>query len=267
MKNKILSLIAFLALFSNLAFCEVISGKIHHDDINYQNKVVDSRTQQGLEGAKVSIPDINFTTYCDENGYFQLNADVNKKTVLFVEKDGYKVFSLTIDNNVISSPLKIGIEKMNPFDLQISDGLIHLGDNMFSQNSANCSQFRLSASGSYFVKEFKKPKCSSKQDVVLKIGSLIGLDTKKAKLIGQNRIAKVYSAPSEVLVNGHKIAKLELNGDNIEITIPKSVLKENNELLIQSGRNLFQTSYVDYDDIELANISVEIKDKTRYAKY
>jgi hypothetical protein len=62
--------------------------------------------------------------------------------------------------------------------------------------------------------------------VVVNIGTVIGLDTKKAKQVGQNRIAKVYSAPSEVYVNGHKIGKLELNGDNIEILIPKTILRD-----------------------------------------
>ena len=33
------------------------------------------------------------------------------------QSEGYKVFSLTVDNNVLKNPLKIGIEKSNPFDL------------------------------------------------------------------------------------------------------------------------------------------------------
>jgi len=103
--------------------------------------------------------------------------------------------------------------------------------------------------------------------VVIKIGTVIGLDTKKAKQVGQNKIAKVYSAPSEVYVNGNKIAKLELNGDNIEILVPTNILRETNELLIKAGKNLFQTSYTDYDDIELANLRIEVKDKHYYARH
>ncbi len=266
MKTLIKILILYMLLI-NISLAGVISGKINHDDINYKNKIIDSKTNQPLNNAKITIPQLHFTTYSDENGCFKLNADVSDKTVLFVEKEGYKTFSLTVDNTVFNSPLKLGIEQSSPFDMQISSGIIRLGDNMYSDNSANSSDFRLSAEGYYMTKTFKKPQCSSKQEVVVKIGTIIGLDTKKAKEIGQNRIAKVYSAPAEVYVNNHRIAKLELNGDNIEIIIPKSVLKETNQLMIKTGRNLFQTSYVDYDDIELANLRIEIKEKHYYARH
>ena len=85
--------------------------------------------------------------------------------------------------------------------------------------------------------------------------------------MGQNRIAKVYSSPTEVFVNGHKIGILELNGDNHEILIPKNILASSNELVIKTGRNLFQTEYIDYDDIELGNIRIEVKEKSFYARH
>lgn len=259
MKKIVFIIIANLLLV--FAYGEVISGKINHDDLNYKNKIVDYATQKPLSNAKISIPEYNYTTYSDKDGIFRLNADVNNKTVLLVEKEGYKVFSLTVDNTVLNSPLKLGIEKLNPLDMQISDGIIHLGDNMFSSNSANSGDFRLNASGHYLSKTFKKPYLTSSQEVVLRIGTIIGLDTKKAKSIGQNKIAKVYSSPMEVFVNGNKITNIEINQDNLEIVIPRNVLKEDNELIIQTGRNLFQTEYIDYDDCELANIRIEVKNK------
>ncbi len=265
--KKNISIIIAILLFANISAYAAISGKINHDDVNFKNKIIDSKTNKPLSGAKISIPDIGFTTYSDNEGAFKLNANVSDKTVLFVEKEGYKVFSLTVDNSVFNSPLKLGIEQTSPFDMQISSGIIHLGDNMYSNNSANSSDFRLSADSHYLTKTFKKPQASSKQDVVIKIGTVIGLDTKKAKQIGQNKIARVYSSPTEVFVNGHKISKLELNSDNIEITVPKAILKETNELLIKAGRNLFQTNYIDYDDIELANLRIEVKEKHYFASH
>lgn len=264
--KKILTIIISFLFLSSLSFADVISGKIDHNDTNYKNRIIDSKTGEPLSRAKITIPDINFTTYSDENGAFRLNADINKQTVMFVEHEGYKVFSLTVDNSVFNSPLKIGIEESNPFDMQISQGVIHLGDNMYSDNSANSSEFRLSANSHYYSKTFKRPQVSSKQEVVIKIGTIIGLDTKKAKQTGQNRIVKVYSSPGEVYVNGHKIANLELNGDNLEIQVPKNILKETNELLVKTGKNLFQTAYTDYDDIELANLRIEVKEKYHYAR-
>ena len=65
----------------------------------------------------------------------------------------------------------------------------------------------------------------------------------------------------EVFVNGNKITNIEINQDNLEIVIPRNILKEDNELIIQTGRNLFQSEYIDYDDCELANIRIEVKNK------
>lgn len=263
--KKIFYVIMFL--FLSFVQAEVISGKINHDDINYKSKIVDYKTGIPLENAKITIPDLGYTTYSDSEGAFKLNINIQDKTVLFVEKDGYKTFSLTIDNNVINSPLKLGIEQTSPFDLQISSGIVRLGDNMFSNNSANSRDFHQHAYSNIYTHTFEKPKSSANQDVVIIIGSLIGADTKKAKEKGQNRIARVYATPAEVFVNGHKIGLLELNGDNIEIVIPKHLLRSVNELKIQTGKNLFQKEYVDYDDIELANIRIEAKEKSIFAKH
>ena len=160
----------------------------------------------------------------------------------------------------------MGIEKSSPFDLQLSADVIHLGDNMFSSNSANSGDFKLYANGHIYNKIFKKPLSKQNQDIIVKIGTIIGLDTKKAREARQNNIAKVYSSPAEVYINGRRIANLELNGDNIEISIPKNILKDENELKIITGKNLFQTEYTDYDDIELANIRIEIKEHSHFAR-
>lgn len=265
--KKILLLSVIYCFVSQFVFAGVISGKVDRYDTNYQNKIVDSKTQKGLSNAKITIPELHYTTYSDKNGAFQLNADVNSQTVLFVEKEGYKVFSLTVDNNVLKNPLKLGIEQTSPFDMQITDGVIHLGDNMFSDNSANSGDFRINANGHYLSQTFKRPSAGANQVVIIRIGTIIGLDTKKAKQLGQNRIAKVYSSPAEVFVNGHKVAILEVNGDNHTIVVSKSILKDTNELVIKTGRNLFQTEYVDYDDIELANVRIEVQEKTYYARH
>ena len=263
MKKILLILSFFILNFSN---AQVITGQVHHDDMNYQNKIIDTKSGVAIEGAKISIPDLNYSTYSNADGTFRLNADISDKTVMFVEKEGYKVFSLTVDNSVFNSPLKLGIEQASPFDFQITQGVVHLGDNMFSSNSANSKDFELSARGNFLSVTFAKPKYMQNQDVVVKIGTIIGLDTKKAKERGQNKISKVYASATEVYVNGHKIGTLELNGDNIEISIPKNILKITNELVIKTGRNLFQKDYVDYDDIELANVRIEVKEKQFYAK-
>ena len=174
---------------------------------------------------------------------------------------------MTIDNNVLNSPLKLGIEQTSPFDIQSSQGIVRLGDNMFSSNSANSGDFHQAAHGHIYTQSFKMSKGSAGSDIVVIIGSLIGVDTKKAKEKGQNKIARVYASAAEVFINGKKIGVLELNGDNIEISIPKHLLRAQNELKIVAGQNLFQKDYIDYDDIELANIRIEAKERYNFAHH
>ena len=60
--------------------------------------------------------------------------------------------------------------------------------------------------------------------------------------------------------NNQKIADLKINGDHQEIKLPKNLIKQNqqNQIMIKTGKNLFQHSYVDYDDIELMNLAIEV---------
>ena len=59
--------------------------------------------------------------------------------------------------------------------------------------------------------------------------------------------------------------KLNINGDNQEILIPRNLIKRDNEVTVRTGKNLFQHAYIDYDDIELTNIRIETRDKKMYA--
>ena len=58
---------------------------------------------------------------------------------------------------------------------------------------------------------------------------------------------------------GQKIAEIQINGDNQKIRLPHNLIKWNqdNIITIRAGRNLMQAAYVDYDDIEFMNISVQ----------
>ncbi len=37
------------------------------------------------------------------------------------------------------------------------------------------------------------------------------------------------------------------------------------KLQLRTGKNLFQHTYIDYDDIELANLRIETRDRQMYA--
>jgi len=91
------------------------------------------------------------------------------------------------------------------------------------------------------------------------IGSIIGIDTLMARSLRQNSIVNSYASPPEVYFNGTKIAEIQLNGDGQRIRLPNNLVKSGqmNEITIRTGRNLKQTAYIDYDDIEFMNLSIE----------
>ena len=143
----------------------------------------------------------------------------------------------------------------------MDSGVYHLGDDVYSSNSANCYQFKAKPIGPFYSKRIKINKPSNGKQAVLVFGSVIGLDTKLAKELGQNAIVSVYSSPVEIIFNGQKIGELNMNGDNQQIVIPNSLIRMNNDLTIRTGKNLFQYNYIDYDDMEFANLRIEIRDK------
>ena len=88
--------------------------------------------------------------------------------------------------------------------------------------------------GPFYSKIISIPNTDTNKQAVIVLGSVIGLDTKLAKELGQNAILSVYSSPLEIIFNGQKIGELNMNGDNQQIIIPNILLKPKNELIIRT---------------------------------
>lgn len=249
------SLIIFLG--GQLSGAEPLTGGV--TEIGRGNKVLDAKTNAPVEGALISIPQLNYKAKTDQNGVFSLNAAVNGETIMSVQKEGYRPFSITIDKDAVSKPLIIGIQKSESFDVVIDNDMIHLGDDTFSRDSANSSEFRLKSTGPVYVKQFKMTSNTLAYNNYLIIGSIIGIDTEMARRMKQNSIVNSYSSPPEVFFNGKKIAEIQLNGDNQKIKLPRALIRPDNvnEISIKTGVNLFRHSGIDYDDIELMHISIQ----------
>lgn len=257
--RKFLAII-FIFFSVNLpSFSAIFQGGVAKDGIIGQHKIIDAETNAPISGAKVTIPQTNYQTYTDKNGNFTLGPDIDGQTVLSVDKAGYKPYSMTIGRETSSHPLIIGMEKSTPKDISIDKQMIHLGDNSYSELSANSGDFQVQSVGPYYSKDFELPSVRQGAKVDLIIGSIIGVDTLLAKKMGQNRVVSAYASPPEVYFNGNKIASIQLNGDGQRIRIPYNLIKQNgpNEVTIKTGRNMMQTAHVDYDDIEFANLSIE----------
>ncbi len=223
------------------------------------NQIIDTQTNMPVSNAKVSLPMQNYTTYTDQNGAFDLVANINDSSILSVEKSGYRPFSLTINNKIAARPMVIGIEKSNIQDITIATDLFHLGDNNYSEASANSSEFQAQPVGPKFTRKFNLASNAKNKNNYLIIGSIIGIDTLMARSINQNRITTSFSSPPEVFFNGEKIAEIQINGDNQKIKLPNRLINAGmqNEIMIKTGRNLQQKAYIDYDDIEIMNLSIQ----------
>ena len=260
MRNFFIALFIIFT-FTLPAFCGVVQGGVEKELVVGPNQVVDSATNAPIGGAKISLPQNNYNTYTDSNGNFSLNANIKGQTVMSIEKPGYKPFSMTINEKIVARPIVMGIEKSTPKDITLETDMFHLGDNSYSDLSANAREFQVQAVGPYYSKDFKLPPISPGSKVTLTIGSIIGIDNIIEKSMGENKVSNAYASPPEIYFNGNKIADIQLNGDGQKIKIPYNLIRQNqlNEVTIKTGRNMLQTAYVDYDDIEFMNLSLETK--------
>lgn len=260
MNRIIASLIIILGVFiTQPGLCGIMQGGVTKQGLENSSRVIDSQTKSPISRAKISMPQKNYQTYTDSQGKFELGAKIDGQTLMSVEKEGYKPFSMTINEKMAAAPIVLGIEKSKPSDMTIETDMFHLGDNNFSEASANAGEFRVKTIGPFYSKAFRLGMLPLSSSSNLVIGSIIGIDTIMAKSMGQNKITKAYSSPPEIYFNGSKIAEIQVNGDGQRIKIPNSLIRQNqlNEVTIKTGRNLMQTAYVDYDDIEFMNLSVE----------
>lgn len=257
--RKIFLVLIIMSIINLPAFCEIMQGGVVKDGIIGQNKILDSATNAPISGAKITLPQENYQTYTDSNGNFSLNSNINGPTVISVEKPGYKPYSMTINKRIASHGITLSIEKATPKDITIDTEMFHLGDNSYSELSANARDFQVKSIGPYYSKDFKLPEITPGTRVSLVIGSIIGVDTLMAKEMGQNKVSSAYASPPEVYFNGNKIADIQVNGDGQKIRIPYNLINQDgmNEVTIKTGRNMMQTSHVDYDDMEFMNLSIE----------
>jgi hypothetical protein len=255
--------IAFLLLFFSLTFqtsAFQLNGGVEKLEVFKMNTVSDKASGYAVGNARISIPSGNFSTYSDESGKFEMPKNISPPYVLSVKKNGYQPFSLTV-KSYGKVPLKIEISKNSTNKITISEDSFHLGDNSFSSSSANAGDFKMKSVGIFYQKNFFIKKLDLGENVDLVFGSIIGLDTKEAKRLGQTNVINTYSSPVKVFFNSKEIAKIKINGDNQKIAIPRSFIKQNaeNTVKIFSGVNMTQVLYTDYDDFEFTNLFLEYR--------
>jgi len=255
--KKIISLFLIINLFLP-SFADTIQGGVSRRGTGSQNRVVDKQTGKGIGDAKITLPKEKFQTKTNKDGYFELDTKIEGTSIMSVQKDKYKPYSVTVTQKSFEKPLEVFIEKSDAHSISVDTSMHHLGDNSYSDNSANAGEFQGYATGPFFTKKFNLKSINTHAPVYLVIGSIIGIDTLVARSMGQNRRPNAYASPTEIYFNGNKVADVQINGDGQKIKLPANLVKRGeNEVTVKTGRNLMQSSYVDYDDIEFMNISIE----------
>ena len=260
MKNLITLTLLIIYSFYNYVFAaSTYEGNVSVEGSGISSRIVDKITGNGIDGAKITLPKQHYSTKTNQDGYFELDTYIDGTSIMSVQKENYKPYSLTVTDKTFSAPLIIGIEKSNSNGLVLDSNMYHLGDNNFSDLSANAGEFRMQAIGPFYTKRFILKNLKFNKPIFLVIGSIIGIDTEMARSIGQNKIANAFSSPPEIYFNGNKVSEIQINGDGQRIKIPSSLIKKNqvNEVTIRTGRNLMQTAYIDYDDVEFMNLFFE----------
>ncbi len=258
--RRVLSFLLVIFLSMQISY-SAITGGVEKSGSDSSNRVIDSKTKSPVPNARITIPQLRYSTKTDNDGRFFLDAQVHGPNILGVEKDGYRPYSLTIDDATLGKPLQLSIEKTTPKDITLETDLIHIGDDNYSDSSAHAGEFRAKAVGTYYSKSFTLKPLATNESAYLVVGSVIGIDTLLAVQLGQSHARNAYASPPEIYFNGQKLTELKCNGDGFKIKLPPSLIRANqpNEITLRCGKNLFQRAYTDYDDIEFMNLSIEVE--------
>ena len=258
-KILVLMVAIFYPKFVN---ADALIGEVTKEDYALKRpQVVDADSKRPIKDANVLIPSENKIDRTDENGYFKIKPSGQNPVILSIQKDGYRPFSMTLQDGKLVGGVSLELEKKSPLDVVVSSELLHLGDDSFSANSAGACQIFSPCVGPSFTKSFYVGNITPKSKVYVYIGSVIGIDTVQAMRLKQNNLTSAFSSPVEIFVNKTKIGELKINGDNQKIQIPNKLLKSvsNNMLTVKTGTNRTSRDGVDYDDIQLMNLIVNVK--------
>ncbi len=263
MKQVAILILTVISVFiSEKCLAQALVGEISKNDFKKETpQIIDKDTKNPISGAIITVPAENIYTKSDTNGYFNLSTHSNSPLILSIQKEGYRPFSMTLQNGKLEGGVTYEMSKTSPFEIIVTDNMIHLGDNSYSENSAGACQINSPCVGPSFTKDFYIKDILPKTKYYVSIGSVIGIDTIQAMKLGQNKLKNAFSTPLEIFVNKRKIGELKINGDNQKIQIPQKFLKQlaNNTLTVTTGENTSATDYTDYDDVELMNLIIDIK--------
>ncbi|UFP93695.1 hypothetical protein ISF26_18205 [Gloeobacter morelensis MG652769] len=227
--------------------------------------VVDRATGKPLAGVEVSLPDEGVSVRTDDEGRFKLPQSSAGK-ILTAKADNYAPSAAAGGKR---RGFRLELERLSPRLVVLDDRVHHLGDDKYGYGSANYSEFRLQAQGPRLERAFEID--GEPEDLTLRIGSLIGLDTAHSVAAGQSALSQFAGSRPDglrIYLNDRPLQKIYLNGDNIAVRLPAALLRRGENRLrlethplrlpgavgdeLEDLRRRF--GLVNYDDVELAHL-------------
>ncbi len=94
---------------------------------------------------------------------------------------------------------------------------------------------------------------------MLVIGSIRGINTRKAHIAGQSHSTYI-SSPVVIKLNGIRISYVYMNGENIAVNVPSGVLNPGgvNVLQIESGYYFPEENQIAYDNVQFKDINLNL---------
>ena len=138
--KKLVSLLILILFVSLPSFAATFQGGVAEQWSGTASRIIDKATGDGIGGADITLPKQNYSTKTDSEGFFELDTQINGPSIMSVKKPNYKPFTMTIDERTLNAPIVVGIEKSNTSGSVIDTNMYHLGDNSFSDLSANAGE-------------------------------------------------------------------------------------------------------------------------------
>ena len=99
--KKVLSLV-ILSIFTLLTInAATFQGGVAEQGSGNASRIIDKQTGEGVGGADIRLPKQNYSTRTDSSGFFELDTQINGPSIMSVQKENYKPFTMTINDKTI----------------------------------------------------------------------------------------------------------------------------------------------------------------------
>ena len=166
---KKIFIILLVLNFTFAVYGDTFQGGVSERGNGNSSRIIDKKTGKGIDGAVITLPKQHYRTKTDREGYFELDTSITNNSIMSVQKNKYKPFSMTINDSTFSAPIVIGIEKSNANDVVIDSNMHHLGDNSYSNLSANAKEFQSQASGPFYTQKVMLKNINFSHPVYLQV--------------------------------------------------------------------------------------------------